>query len=97
MKFRAYAEGYDVREFDAFSADDAAESMARHVYDSEAGDTPRDSYDVTVIDEEGEIKGEITRHDVILEFDPTFYAHDHHEEPDAAAVTALRVAAGGAP
>lgn len=90
MKFYAYADGYAVRAFDEFNADYAAESMAKHVYDSEAGDTPRESYDVTVIDEDGEI----TRHDVGLEFEPTFSAYDHKEEPEAAAVAELREARG---
>lgn len=90
MKFYAYADGYAVRELDEHNADWAAASMAQHVYDSEAGDTPRESYDVTVIDEDGEI----TRHDVILEFQPTFSAYDHDEEPEAKAVAELREARG---
>lgn len=90
MRFCAYAEGYDARPFDVDDAEDAAEKMAEFVFDAKSGDTPRDDYDVTVMDPDGDV----TRHTVILEFSPTFSVWEHPEEPADSAVAVLREAQG---
>lgn len=92
MRFYAHTAGYRVRVFGAddgvYCVDDAAEKMAEHVYESEIGDTPRDSYDVTVMDDEGRV----SRHDVVLEFEPSFAVDAHKEKPGPDVVAELQAA-----
>lgn len=84
-----------VNEFEASDAEDAAEKWAQDYFDN-GNDPPRDnSFDLVVAAPDGTI----TRIDVTVEWDPSFYADDHREEPDPRTVAMLRGAAaeGGAP
>lgn len=85
MKFGVWMNG-DLDDVEASDADEAAENAARAEYNS-CGEPPSSHYyDVTVMAPDGTI----SRHDVLIEWDPTFSSYDHHAEPDEAAVAALR-------
>lgn len=87
MKFSVYMDGSVQMDVEAIDAEDAANTAAKGDFDSSAGETPRDNaYDVTVMDPDGEI----TRYDVVLEYEPTFTAWKHKESPSDEAVAALR-------
>lgn len=89
MKFRAWVEGHgtSAAPVEADAADEAAELAAEREYENSGGEVPSShSFDVTVIAPDGTI----TRHDVIIEWDPVFSSADHDEEPTTAVIEALR-------
>ena len=74
---------------EADDAEEAAEKAAERDH-SDSGE-PLDEYDATVLAPDGEV----TRHEVRVEYSPDFYAHPHDKEPHANVVESLRRCAEG--
>lgn len=87
MKFGVWMDGSGLDgEVEADDADEAAELAAKADYESSCEPPRSHHYDITVMAPDGTI----TRHDVLIEWDPVFSSCEHEEEPDEAAVVALR-------
>mgnify|MGYP000113614857 CR=1 FL=1 len=93
MKFRVCQNGDswhgNVIEFEADDAEDAAEKWSQDYFDG-GNDPPSDnSFDLVVASPDGAI----TRIDVTVEWEPSFYPDDRRQEPDPRTVAMLRAGA----
>ncbi len=90
QKFRVCGNGdrwaVDVEEVEAFTATEAAELWAENYVDN-GNDIPSDNtWDLVV----AALDGTITRHEVLVEWDPVFSASEHSDEPDPRTVAMLQ-------